>query len=119
MIERGIEGLLPAFFAQAMIGDPMNGYSYPGWVKQIQNSGDTIRLSIPLDNEEQPIMESAMTELRMRDPEAYQILKLYWGHGWSDSKIARMKVPRSTRLTIEQIRTGAQSKLEVRIGQGE
>ena len=120
MLERGITGLLPAFFSQSMIGDPLNGYARASWVAQIQMPGETfrIRATVPLDEEESNAMELAMTELRVTDPTAYRVLELHWGHGWSDGKIGRNFAPRMARKEVEQIRLGAQNRVESRIGGG-
>ena len=122
MTERGIQDLLRGYFNQWMIGDPPNGYAVPSWVNQIQNPGNTIKAVIPLDDEESDAMEPAMAELKLRDALAYTVLELSYGHGYMDSEISRTFLidgNRATTRDIHDIRQGAESRLEARLGMPE
>lgn len=120
MLERGVQGLLYAFFAQRMMSDPPNGFTTPSWVKQIQTPGGSIRCVVPLDDEESTIFEPVMTELRMSDRASYELLKRSWGDGWSDMQIARNYVPaRSKGMSRDDVtawRVRLEAQIEARIG---
>ena len=115
MIDRGIQGLLQGFFNSQMIGDPPNGYSKPGWVGQIRNSGDSLpeARAIPLDEEEAALIEPIMNGFRLSNPQEYTILELFYRFGWSDGKIARDSLMGCSGEEITTLRHGIEARLEI------
>ena len=121
-----IQDVLMSWGRSRLITDAPNAHKPPGWVNKIQSPGDQAdRLAAPILPEDEHVrVDAAVSELRNRKPDHYDVIVYSYQHGLPDQRIAEKctwlstggKLERRSRSWVRAIRENAEHWIEGRIG---